>query len=70
MARKEKTGVSCSSRFDDAYEVYVDYGKGRPVRMNNTEATFLDVKTFLTGKCGPARNDPTPAPERNSRERP
>jgi hypothetical protein len=38
-----------SSRFADDYDVYVDYGKGRPVKMNNNEATFIDVEQFLVG---------------------
>ncbi|CAF1190055.1 unnamed protein product [Adineta steineri] len=36
-----------SSRFSDAYEVYVDYGKGKPIKMNKNEATFIDVEKFL-----------------------
>jgi hypothetical protein len=33
-----------SSRFADDYDVYVDYGKGRPVKMNNNEVTFINVE--------------------------
>jgi len=39
-----------SLRFADDYDVYVDYGKGRPVKMNDNEATFIDVENFLIGQ--------------------
>jgi hypothetical protein len=39
-----------SSPFADDYDVYVDYGKGQPVKMNNNESTFIDVEKFLIGQ--------------------
>ncbi len=39
-----------SLRFADDYEVYVDYGKGRPIKMNENETNFIDVEKFLTGR--------------------
>lgn len=36
-----------SLRFADDYDIYVDYGKGKPVKMSNDEETFLDVEKFL-----------------------
>jgi hypothetical protein len=39
-----------SSLFADDYDVYVDYGKGQPVKMNNNESTFIDVEKFLIGQ--------------------
>ena len=44
-----------SSRFSDDYDVYVDYGKGRPVKMNNNEATFIDIEKFLAGLNEPSK---------------
>lgn len=36
-----------SYRFADNYDVYVDYGKGEPIKMSTNEETFLDVEKFL-----------------------
>lgn len=47
MPRIEDLIASHSSAFADDYEVYVDYGQGRPVKMNTDEATFTDVERFL-----------------------
>lgn len=46
--------------FADDYDVYVDYGKGQPIKMKNNEATFLDVERFLSG-----RNDKSKAAVQN-----
>ena len=35
-------------RFADDYEVYVDDGKGRPVKVKENDATFADIENFLT----------------------
>jgi len=49
MARIRDLIFPRSLRFADDYEVYVDYGKGRPIKMNEHDATFIDVEKFLTG---------------------
>jgi hypothetical protein len=49
MARIRDLISRQSLRFADDYEVYVDYGKGRPVKMKENDATFMDVEKFLTG---------------------
>jgi hypothetical protein len=50
MARRKGSISPESSRFCDVYDVYVDYGKGEPVKMNNNETAFIDVEKFLIGK--------------------
>ncbi|CAF3216019.1 unnamed protein product, partial [Rotaria sp. Silwood2] len=47
MARTKSLISSEFSQFADDYDVYVDYGKGRPIKMNNNEAAFIDVEKFL-----------------------
>ncbi|CAF3399144.1 unnamed protein product [Rotaria sp. Silwood1] len=47
MAQTKSLISSIFSQFADDYEVYVDYGKGRPIKMKNNEATFIDVEKFL-----------------------
>ena len=47
MPRIEDVIAPHPSAFADDYDVYVDYGQGRPVKMNNDEATFTDVERFL-----------------------
>lgn len=37
------------ARFADDYDVFVDYGKGRPIKINENETTFIDVEKFLMG---------------------
>lgn len=49
MARMQELVSLKNSQFADSYEVYVDYGKGQPVKMKNNEATFIDVEKFLIG---------------------
>ncbi len=50
MARIRGLISSDFLRFADDYEVYVDYGKGRPVKMKENDATFIDIENFLTGR--------------------
>jgi hypothetical protein len=50
MARIKNLIPNRSLRFADDYEVYVDYGKGQPVKMKDNEATFIDVEKFLMGQ--------------------
>ncbi|CAF1251591.1 unnamed protein product [Rotaria sordida] len=47
MARIKSLISPKFSQFANDYDVYVDYGKGRPIKMNNNEATFIDVEQFL-----------------------
>ena len=50
MNRLENPIPFQSARFADDYEVYVDYGKGRPVKIHENETVFIDVQKFLTGR--------------------
>ena len=50
MDRTKGLAPCQTSRFADAYDVYVDYGKGQPIKMNDNEATFIDVEKFLIGQ--------------------
>lgn len=50
MSRIEDLIPRQSLRFADDYDVYVDYGKGKPVKMNNNETIFRDVEKFLLGR--------------------
>lgn len=50
MARTQGLIPRRSSPFADSYDVYVDYGKGQPVKMNTNEPTFIDVEKFLIGQ--------------------
>lgn len=50
MNRSENPIPFQSAHFADDYEVYVDYGKGRPVKIHENETTFIDVQKFLTGR--------------------
>ena len=47
MARIEDLISSQAARFADDYEVYVDYDKGRPIKINENETTFIDIEKFL-----------------------
>jgi hypothetical protein len=47
MARMKGLIPPQSSRFADIYDIYVDYGKGQPIQMNNNESIFIDVEKFL-----------------------
>ncbi|UJR26772.1 hypothetical protein I4U23_008086 [Adineta vaga] len=49
MARMKGLTSLPNSCFDDSYEVYVDYGKGQPIKMKNNEETFIDIEKFLNG---------------------
>jgi len=55
MARIKDLIPPQSLRFADNYDVYVDYGKGRPVKMNDNEATFIDVERFLIGQSNQSK---------------
>lgn len=50
MAQTKGIVLFQSTTFADDYDVYVDYGKGRPIKMNYNEDVYRDVEYFLTGK--------------------
>jgi hypothetical protein len=50
MARIKGLIPPQSSRFVDTYDIYVDYGKGQPIKMNDNESILYDVEKFLLGQ--------------------
>ncbi|CAF3211707.1 unnamed protein product [Rotaria socialis] len=48
MAQEKGLNALQYATFADDYDVYVDYGRGGPIRMRNNEQVFIDVEKFLT----------------------
>ncbi|CAF4147567.1 unnamed protein product, partial [Rotaria magnacalcarata] len=48
MAQAKGLNALQYAKFADDYDVYVDYGRGEPIKMRNNEQVFIDVEKFLT----------------------